>query len=369
VRAALVVATLLPSLAAADAARQQVALELATEVDSNVHRSLADSGDVEAGVALRGSARWGLAWRPASGHGVGLGITAAGRKLTGGAAAEEDTFLLGTDLRWEARVGEGARLQVGASYHDLFENDTDVDALDVDRDFRTAQGRVGLVVSDPEERWRVSGAAGGRIFAYKPDSSLDFAGATASIELSRTWGRGPDAEPEDGVLVTTLAYQLAHRDFSGVARDPGPDGGTIPTSVGRLDLFHAGSFTAEWQGDFFAAARYELAANRSNSVGQSYFRHRVDLSGTVELGARWACTARLVLQINRAEDDPITGPSGVVPTIEDESKSLLGLHVLRPLSGGLALEARAAFYAGPIDAPTEFGRTVVALGLVWTSRP
>src|SRR5262245_36797006 len=115
----------------------------------------------------------------------------------------------------------------------------------------------------------------------------------------------------------------------------GPDG------RGRVDLFHTGAVSLEWQGDFLAAARYELAANRSNSVGQSYFRHRVDRSGTVELGSEWALTGRLVLQINRAEDDPLTGPAGNVPTIEDESKSMLGLHLFHPLSRRLSLEVRA----------------------------
>jgi hypothetical protein len=349
------VALLLAAPASAEEVRQSLSAELGAEVDSNVHRVLAGAGGEELGVGVRAGARWALAVRPAVGHALVFGISGAGRALGGGAAGEENTFLAGTELRWDAATGSESRLQLALGYHDLFEADTEVAGLDVDRDFRTGVGRLGLVLTPTD--WRFGGGIGARAFGYKPDRDLDFAGITLAFDAARTLHPG-----EESVLVLGAGYSLAHRDFRGPAREPGCEGRcTVPTALGRTDLFHTASLSAEWQGELIVSGRYELAFNDSNSVGQSFVRHRVDLAATFEL-ARWLLTARLLVQINRGEEDPLAGN---VPSIEDESKSAAILHALRPLSGAVALELRAAAYAGPLDGLDDYSRLLMSVGVVY----
>jgi hypothetical protein len=140
----------------------------------------------------------------------------------------------------------------------------------------------------------------------------------------------------------------------------------LVTEMTRSDLFHDLGAEVAYTGAFIASLRYGLHLDDSNSFGQSLVRHRVELSGTIELFLDVFLNAKVVLIVNRFLDALLlAGDVGTFITIEDEARNGLILHATRDLGPRLTLEARYAFYTNPFaQAVLDYRRHTLYLGLV-----
>jgi hypothetical protein len=336
----------------ADAPATTVAVEAGAEIDSNPERIATGAGaSPRAAAVARGGARLDLSWRPATRRALALTTVAAAKKFldpsTPG-AAEEDVAVIALDGRFDAALASRpVALGVRLSYYDAFERTTAGGADD--HDFRTGDAALALTLRGENEQ-RVSLVAGVRAFQYKPDSRYDFAGEHVQLLWKRTLSTDGAEDDVDEAATWSIAADagVARRAYDDRARvnlcPPGAPlntGCLSSTDLTRVDVVYSGGIGLGYAGERLWAARYELQATLSNSFGQSLVRHRVELSGTSELGWSVFATARLVVQVNQFLDPLLLSRDIGLLTIEDENRNSLSLHLTRDLGPHLAVEARA----------------------------
>jgi hypothetical protein len=375
------VAVLLVSLAArapraaAEPPRLRLELEAGSEVDSNVHRTAAPDGDaipaVEA-VGARAGARATLSWRPRPRASLRLHALAVGKLFAAPAeASEENVAVVSADARFDAALpGRPVAVALRGSYYDAMERG------EASRDFRTADASFGFTLLGGDDD-RVTTMGGYRVFQYKPNPTLDFAGEQGAFAYRHSFRREDD-DAGDSSLDLSVGYGVQRRRYDGDAyTNVCPDaealaaGCLLPSGRPRADLFHAAFVDVSWLGERILGARYELQVNDSNSFGQSLVRHRVELSATTETWADVFLTAKLVALASYALDPVLlSGDVGTFLTIEDESHNSLVLHVTRDLGRAVTFEARYAYYTDEFaPSAVTFQRHTLYLGLLyaWSS--
>lgn len=381
VRGALVVAAmiagapvLLPDVACADPPRLRLALEAGSEVDSNVHRTAVQEGADDASVTAAGgrvAARATLGWRAKQGHAFRLHVIAAAKAFAVGEdASSADVGVVTADTRWDSRLGDRPVVaSMRGSYYEAIERPGGAN-----RDFRTGDGALALTLLGADDH-RLTASLGYRLFHYKPNPGLDFAGETVGLAWRHTTELGRADGPDDlrPTLDIGLAYVMQRRRYETAAFVNNCGDAPLSsvcldrTDAYRVDLFHGGAAEITYTSERIFGARYELQLNDSNSFGQSLVRHRVEFGVTTETWADVFLTAKLIVQLNEALDPILlSGDVGTFLTIEDESRNALILHFTREVTPAWSVEARASFYTNAFaDSELDYRRTTVYAGAVW----
>lgn len=113
----------------------------------------------------------------------------------------------------------------------------------------------------------------------------------------------------------------------------------------------------------FLSAGYVGERNLSNSLGESYTRHRLWGMAATRLPFELTVAARGSLQLTRY-DDGISLGQRLFLAEDDESQNSLQLSLSRPWFGGLDVEARLAWYGNEFaKGGVRFSRTTASLGL------
>jgi hypothetical protein len=364
-------------LAGGTAARADSKLELSveggSEVDTNPHRQTGERPS-DGVLVTRLGARLEASGRPAPRKALGLRLIVAGKKFLGGEdVADEDVAVVTGEVRGEARAAE-APLVLGArfGYYDAIERDTVPSVLE--HDFRTADGSLSLALLGEHDQ-RVTLVAGVRGFVYKPDSRYDFVGEHVDLGWRR---RFLPAAPAPGNAGDDASWELAVH--LGVARrvydadvvvDACPLGRPTTTDCldlsadGRTDLALAAGLAVTYTGTVLIDGRYDVTYDRSNSFGQSYVRHRLEVGVTSELPWNLVGTLRAVVQVSQSLDGLLFAPEVGVLTIEDENRNALSLQLVRELTPTLGLELRSTIYRNEFATrEAGFARETVYLGLL-----
>jgi hypothetical protein len=360
----------LGATAHAEAPVVRLDLEAGSELDTNVHRAVGAGGPAATTPAAGGrlGARAALAWRASRRHALRVRGVAAGKAFAvPGEAAEENVAVFSGDARWEARLADSLGWAALLSYYDAIERHG---ASNADRDFRTGDA-AGALTLLAEGGHRLTATAGYRLFRYKPNPAFDFAGEHAGLTWRKSWQKAEDAPTWD----LSLSYNAHRRRYDGGAyiNTCAPDvdvepGCLAPAGMPRVDLFHAAAVELTWTSTRILGARYELQIDDSNSFGQSFLRHRLDLSATTELPRDVFLTAKLVVQINRSLDPVLfTCDACTFLTVEDESRNAIILHLTRDFSDALTLEARGAFYTNAFTTDgVEYRRATLYFGAIYS---
>jgi hypothetical protein len=352
-----------PGAASADAPAVRLDLEAGSELDTNVHRDVGVGGPAGGRLTARGA----ISWRASLRHALRVRAVAAVKAFGAPTeASEENVALVSGDARWEARITDTLGWTGIVSYYDSIETHS---STYVDRDFRTGDAAGGLTLL-ADRGHRVSVNAGYRLFAYKPNSSYDFSGPHAGL----TWRKAWQADEDDPIWDLSFSYNAHQRRYGGEARinscPPDQDVTEMCLDTAgftRVDLFHAAAVELTWTSTRILGARYELQIDDSNSFGESFIRHRFDLSATTELPRDVFLTAKVVLQFS---DDLLFGCDECGDlTGEDDTRNAFILHFTREVGAAWMLEARAAYFTDAFTPSSQaYRRGTIYLGAIYTFR-
>jgi hypothetical protein len=113
----------------------------------------------------------------------------------------------------------------------------------------------------------------------------------------------------------------------------------------------------------YLSGTYVLTRNDSSARGESYTRHRVQLTSGARLPAQVTATAQLALQLTRY-DDGLSLAQRYFLADDDETQNLVELAIARPLFAGLSLEARTSFLSNELaQGGARFSRVTAAVGV------
>lgn len=359
--------------ATAHASPWSVSGEAGTEYDTNVQR-------VETGAALpttRVSAFVGRLGARVDyksellGGNLAFNLTDLTRIVADLDASVENVTTLAGNVRWLHSLGDRPAA-LGFAF-------TAIDALPLTdpvgaRTFRTLGPDAVLALRGDEDR-SLTLALGVRDFRYKPDPDFDWWGPVANARLELVLWQ-PAAKTKSLELVGTLGFE--NRTFyTGLALAnvcapdaPPSENCTAPTDIQRRDRYSRAGVELTWIGSQVASLGYQLTVIDSNSFYQSLARHRIMLSGTVQLPWELYGTAIAILQVDQYLDGLIVRrelQQQEFTNIEDENRSSLQLRIARHISSSFSIEARAAIWRNLAGSGMElsFQRELLYIGLVY----
>lgn len=355
----------------ARAAPWSVTAEAGAEVDTNVQR-VEDGPPDQPQPITAPVARFGVRAEHRSklaGGAYGLALGDLTRLVGDGTVPGENVTVLTGDLRWLHPLGKRpVSLGFGVD---------GIDALALsdpigDRTFDTA-GASAVLALHATEPYQLVLAAGIRGFEYKPDHSFDWTGPAATARFDLTlWQPAERTKSLD--LAATLELQAREYNTGALvntcAPSAMPDPSCLaPTDLRRRDRYQSAGVELTYVGREAASLGYQLMVIDSSSAGESYARHRVTASGTVQLGKFYA-TLLAILQIDQYLDGLLVQSDIAHQTfadIEDDSRSSLQLHVARKLGADWSLEGRAAIWRDIGTAQElRFERELVYVGVLYT---
>jgi hypothetical protein len=382
-----------PAFARADDLKTAIKLEAGSEYDSNASRESSQDGSLTHDPAAVGriGGRVELAWHPAARQSLRLDTLLAAKKYVGVDSSSlmpsnEDIAVISADARWDI-TSSTRPLAFGlrASYYDaLYKPGVDPSMHSIDHDFRTGDVVTALALVAPvDSRLPASGlavaahseqrailTAGWRAFEFKPDHSYSFQGEHAGIAYRRSF-QPRDPGPTYDVAVDYSAHHRFYEGsaFANICPAGQPLGGNclLSTGVDRVDLLHIAGVELGYTGERIITLRYELAVDDSNSFGQSFVRHRVELSATTELPF-WSLilTARGVLQLTQFLDPVLLTRDIGVLTIDEENRNALIVHLARDFGPRWTAEMKLAFYANEFATQElQYRRITGYLGLIY----
>ena len=354
----------------ARAAPWSVTAEAGAEVDTNVQR-VEDGPPDQPQPITAPVARFGVHAEHRSsiaGGAYGLAIGDLTRLVADSTVPGENVTVLSGDLRWLHPIGtRPVSLGFGVD---------GIDALALtdpvgDRTFDTA-GASAVLAIHATEPYHLVLAAGARGFAYKPDHNFDWTGPAATARFDMTlWQPAERTKSLD--LAATLELQAreynAHALVNTCAPGAMPDPSCLaPTDLRRRDRYQSAGVEVTYVGREVASLGYQLMVIDSSSAGESFARHRVTASGTVQLGSYYT-TLLAILQIDQYLDGLLVQSDIEHQTftdVEDDSRSSLQLRVARKLGPDWSLEGRAAIWRDIGTAQElRFERELVYFGVVY----
>lgn len=365
-------------------------VETGAEYDNNTHRRYRGAlFSADPSPLARTGARLQLGWRAHKNHRVNVwGLAGATLYATEGASTE-NALLTAADVRYLWRIPtRQLTLSARVNHHDVlaysyqYTDDNDcATAVNIPRFFTSDTGEVGATIRGPGEH-RLTLTAGVQRFVYKACSQFDWRGERYGLRYQTTTWRGdPDEDLDAASIDIRVDYGLQNRQYSGqlLVNTCAPDADVDASCIGtigqaRTDLYHAIAGELIYTGDRIYSARYELGITDSNSFARSLIRQRLELGVTTELLYKFFLTAKAAVQLDIYPDSLIVAPDQVTgiedPTIDEENRNSLSLHLARDVTDSWTLEARYALYSNEFAGiGQEYQRQVVYLGAVYRYRP
>jgi hypothetical protein len=344
--------------AAAEPVGVDLRVEAGTEYDTNIHRLEEADGEalaIESSPLLRLGARGRVGWRGGRER-VRLDARASGKLHAVEGGGGEDVAVLAGDAAWEHRLGaRAASGYLRASYYDAlgFERSEPVERY-ATRNFRSVGGEGGVVLEGARDH-RVTAGFGVQAFQLKADARHDWTGPTLRFGWQTTLWRGDEAALDPASIELSLAYRAARRGYDGEARTTACADGAPPSpacsmdgGLRRVDLVHGVVAEAAWTAERVYTLRYQLDHADSNSQGESYLRHRVELGATAEVVPDLYLTGE-VAALYTVFLDALLVARDVdaldLVSIEDENRSSLTALASWRASPRTTVEARYALFS------------------------
>jgi hypothetical protein len=338
-----------------------VVLETGAEYDSNIHRVEQREGDdpcraIRGAPVARAGARFAGGYRRAPGERLAVSGY-AGAKVFGDLEGQRENAAVGrVHAAYHKRLG-AALAGVRGAYFDtsdfaLAQPDPGCDPWLPSRTINLGEAAAEVVVPGPSD-YLLRAYAGARAFRYRADRDFDWKGDHYGLELARSlWTGDPDRDARSAHVEMRGGYRLERRNYRGGAlTNVCPDGSAAdpacfaPAGLPRHDLHHAVTGELVVTGERIYAVRYELELHDSNSYGHSLLRQRLELGVTTELPWRVVATAEGALQLDLYLDSLLLARdvhAQSFVSIDEENRNRLALHLARPVSERLTLEARYA---------------------------
>lgn len=332
----------------ADAFRYGARTETGAEYDSNPGRLERVHDDpspapVEASSLARLVLSVDLAAAISARQAATLSAGAAGKLFLRDSARGEDVLVAHALGAWIFRPLPSASLSIEGGYYDVFQRGR-AEA----RDFRSLS---------PGLRWRQAlgeswslGVGGGfRAFTFKPQPDFDFRGPTAFVEIRQLFTsdsrEGADWEwSADGSVEMRL--------FDGIRCTSANVCPGLSGSGRREDRFWAVHAEVTRTSGFLLGAGTALHLNRSNSYGGALLRGIGYARAVFLLPWQISMGTRAELVATRYEDslplvtNIVTGMP--LASIEDESRSVLRIELVRPFGTHLEAGFRYTFYTNEL---------------------
>jgi hypothetical protein len=367
-----------------DTERYSLRAELGLEYDTNAHRTEivagADNPPLVASPLERLVLAGTLSDVVGEGQTLSLGATAAGKIYDAPAAHDEDVAIAQSSIAWARTLGPRATLTLTGAYYEAFQAAAQnlVDASER-RDFRSLGSGVQLGWI-AVERLDLSINAGFRSFLFKPDRDDDFNAPTAAAELRWTrqttdadWELSTGATFEHrtfgGPALTTDCPQevqlaLGAAAQQGVFACAGPQTRHDDFLMSHLDLLRVGPV--------LLGAGYAFHYNRSNSFGETVFRHIATARFAAPLPGGFTLAARGELFLAFYSQPMIVGQQiaagntfSSVESVDNENRSSVRVDLSHDLGDNLRLIARYTFYVNEIanGSPISYQRQTVLLSV------
>ena len=361
--------------------RLTVRAEAGLEIDSNAHRTEIVAGaqnpPLVSSLVQRLVLSGALSDVIAEGQAVSMGATLAGKVFDAAAAADEDVAIAQTSLAWQKSLGPRGALTLSGAYYEAFQRPSASLAAAIERrDFRSLTPTLQLTWA-AADHLDVAVTGGYRWFVFKPDRDVDFQSPTAGVELR--WAHQPDNGAD---WEATLGAAYEYRTFGGPAltmdcpaslRDRIPAGLACSGPETRHDTFFMGHVELTRVGRLLAGIGYTLQDNRSNSYGDTVFRHAFSARLAVGLPGRLTLAARGdLLFAFYSQHQPIGQvtilSATTVESIDSENRSTVRVDLSRDLTDRLRLFARYTFYANELgtDSHLSYRRQTALLSLLLT---
>ena len=324
----------------------QLSSSLGPEYDSNAQREL-DGGQVVQDALLRGSLGGDGRWQ--IGQHVISGQLAIGGKAFNQQRSENTVAGLGQlHYLWRFFPNWSLDCSLMSRGRHL------ASAL---RDYALVAGGAGLSFA----AWgplRLHASLQPQLFFYPPDpryNSQSLAGLLSS-HFSIT-----------GREQLVVAYQLSERQFPAAKAllAISPQGLRTLSADTRSDLRHSLNLQVSSGRVILISAAYMLSYNQSNSLGETYMRHRAQLVAATQLPLELFAQISAAVQLTNY-------PRGLALSQQllladgDESQNKIILSLRHPLRAGFALEWRLALYSNELSASgLRFQRVTSQLALVW----
>ena len=339
-----------PALAAASSTQLGLSATLGSEHDSNARREVS-AGEVVQDGLVRSSL--GADLRFAEGpHRLGATAT-VGAKVFATERAENTgaaLFNASYQLRLLRDLAAGVDLHARARR-----------LVDGDRDYQTAALNAALTYSGLGPLF-LEARVGPRGFRYEPNPQFSNAGLGGGlVGRLRISGReqlvlGYDIDgryfPDSPVLLS-----LEGDDLGEFAPDP----------ERRADLRHAVTLSAATARRLFCSVSYTLVYNQSQSLGETYLRHRAQLLAGTHLPLELFASVTAGLQITQYPDG-LAISQRLLLEDSDESQNKLVLTLRRPITERLAIEGRVGLFSNELsDSGLSFARATTYIGFSYRS--
>lgn len=334
------------ALAAPSSRDWQVSTSLGPEYDSNAQREL-DGGQVVQDALIRETMAGDASWQ--FGDHIISGQLALGGKAFAQQHSENTLVELG-ELRYSWRflpnwildsslLGRGRQL---------------ASAL---RDYSLVQANVGL----SSQIWgplRLRASLQPQLFFYPPDPRYNSQSITAmfSSQISMTKHESIVLALSADARQFPAAKALLDIDFQGL-RSLSQDK--------RNDLRQFLTLQVNSSRIILISASYSLSYNQSNSLGETYVRHRAQLVAASPLALDLFVQITAALQLTNY-------PGGLALSQQllladgDESQNKIILSLRRPVAAGFSLEWRLAMYSNELSASgLRFQRVTSQIGMRW----
>lgn len=197
-----------------------------------------------------------------------------------------------------------------------------------------------------------SDLVGGLVLDFLPSDELDVR-VTFGAHRFLFWQRfaysyfGPE-----GTLSARYRFNRRHsvavfgsfmpRTYNANATPP-PVEGAPPPAIMRADSFLTAGVTYAYRGPFQVAASYGYFDQTSNSYGETIRRHRLSVTGGVQLPLSVTLLSSLTAQFSNFPQGVYLSPELTVVE-DDETASSLTVKLVRPLSKRVDLDVRYAGY-------------------------
>ena len=212
-------------------------------------------------------------------------------------------------------------------------------------------GAGATAVLGPLARTRLELRVGYRSFDYLPDPDFsEWGPALGAALISTPWRKQ-----------TLFAdYRLFPQRYQGARIVP--DGSTDGQ---RFDWYHVASVGYSLHRPFVLSATYSFIDDRSDSYGESFLRHRLELLVGVALPWELYLVGIGALQLTSYPDGLYLSPQ-ILLLEDDDDLDEISVKLSRDLGHGLSLEARYGYYQNDLlQNGLAYRRHVVYLGLAY----
>jgi hypothetical protein len=221
---------------------------------------------------------------------------------------------------------------------------------DDDRAFANYGAGAGVSIG-PWLRTRLDLRAGYQAFDYFPDTDFSEQGPSASATLvSNPWRK----------QYFHVGYRLMPQYYQGAQLLPSG------AAVGqRFDWYHVATAGYALQAPFVLSLTYSFVDDQSDSYGESFLRHRVELLVGVLLPWGIYLVGGGALQITSYPDGLYLSPQ-LLLLEDDDDLNDVSVKVSKDIGKGFAVEARYGYYRNDFEQNgLAYERQVAYLGVVW----